>query len=197
MFLSFFVTWCSLSLSLLAHSDDRHRNVSSDPSQMSDELLANLLASPSSDPPLGPRFDNLIWVLDRESHVVQETVNKALSSVQREMPTHNLKHRHGRKPLPRFTNSSVMLRLAKSQVPPSCLRTTSIQTVFKYVNTVLSCLVFTVGVIGNITLLRIIHQNKSMRNGPNALIASLALGDLIYIAIDLPINVYKVNIHEP
>ncbi|KAG7232569.1 hypothetical protein INR49_008382 [Caranx melampygus] len=30
-----------------------------------------------------------------------------------------------------------------------------------------------------------------MRNGPNALIASLALGDLIYIAIDIPINVYK------
>ena len=32
-----------------------------------------------------------------------------------------------------------------------------------------------------------------MRNGPNALIASLALGDLIYIAIDIPINVYKVK----
>ena len=33
-----------------------------------------------------------------------------------------------------------------------------------------------------------------MRNGPNALIASLAMGDLIYIIIDIPINVYKVNI---
>ncbi|CAI5680705.1 unnamed protein product [Oreochromis niloticus] len=31
-----------------------------------------------------------------------------------------------------------------------------------------------------------------MRNGPNALIASLALGDLIYIVIDIPINVYKL-----
>ncbi|XP_037116267.1 endothelin-1 receptor-like isoform X3 [Syngnathus acus] len=31
-----------------------------------------------------------------------------------------------------------------------------------------------------------------MRNGPNALIASLALGDLIYIAVDIPINVYKL-----
>uniref|UniRef100_A0AAV2KSI6 Endothelin-1 receptor n=1 Tax=Knipowitschia caucasica TaxID=637954 RepID=A0AAV2KSI6_KNICA len=31
-----------------------------------------------------------------------------------------------------------------------------------------------------------------MRNGPNALIASLALGDLIYITIDIPINVYKL-----
>lgn len=159
---------------------------------MSDQLLA----SPSSDPPLGPRFDNLIQVLDRESRVVQETVNKP-PSVQKEKPEHDLKHRDGRKLLPRFANSSVMVRLGQSQVPPSCLRTTSIKTVFKYINTVLSCLIFTVGVIGNITLLRIIHQNKSMRNGPNALIASLALGDLIYIAIDLPINVYKVNIPEP
>jgi len=40
---------------------------------------------------------------------------------------------------------------------------------------------------------KIIYQNKCMRNGPNALIASLALGDLIYIIIDIPINVYKVG----
>lgn len=63
---------------------------------------------------------------------------------------------------------------------------------FRYINVVLSCLIFIVGIIGNATLLRIISQNKSMRNGPNALIASLALGDLIYIAIVMPIHVYKV-----
>lgn len=62
---------------------------------------------------------------------------------------------------------------------------------FRYINVVLSCLIFIVGMIGNATLLRIISQNKSMRNGPNALIASLALGDLIYIAIVMPIHVYK------
>lgn len=200
MFLSFFVTCCSLSLSLslLAHSDGRHSNVSSvDLSHMADELLAELLVSPSSDSALGPRFDNLIRALDRESPVVQvQTVSKALPSARKEKPPLNLKHRRGSKPLPRLANSSVMGRLSQAQVPPSCLRTTSIQTVFKHVNTVLSCLIFAVGVIGNITLLRIIHQNKGMRNGPNALIASLALGDLIYIAIDLPINVYKVNIQE-
>ncbi|KAK6291625.1 hypothetical protein J4Q44_G00374090 [Coregonus suidteri] len=49
-----------------------------------------------------------------------------------------------------------------------------------------------VGMVGNATLLRIIYLNKTMRNGPNALIASLALGDLIYITIDIPINVYKL-----
>ncbi|KAK9954762.1 hypothetical protein ABG768_016808 [Culter alburnus] len=75
---------------------------------------------------------------------------------------------------------------------PACLRRTYIEGLFKYVNTVLSCLIFAVGMVGNATLLRIIYLNKTMRNGPNALIASLALGDLIYIAIDIPINVYKL-----
>lgn len=78
-------------------------------------------------------------------------------------------------------------------LPPACLRRTYIEGLFKYVNTVLSCLIFVVGMVGNATLLRIIYLNKTMRNGPNALIASLALGDLIYIAIDIPINVYKVT----
>lgn len=61
----------------------------------------------------------------------------------------------------------------------------------------MSCVIFAVGMIGNATLLRIIYQNKNMRNGPNALIASLALGDLIYIAIDIPITIYKVACEAP
>uniref|UniRef100_A0A672PC94 Endothelin-1 receptor n=1 Tax=Sinocyclocheilus grahami TaxID=75366 RepID=A0A672PC94_SINGR len=85
---------------------------------------------------------------------------------------------------------SVRVRLLS--LPPACLRRTYIEGLFKYVNTVLSCLIFVVGMVGNATLLRIIYLNKTMRNGPNALIASLALGDLIYIAIDIPINVYKI-----
>ncbi|KAG8453940.1 hypothetical protein GDO86_000531 [Hymenochirus boettgeri] len=73
-----------------------------------------------------------------------------------------------------------------------CLEKTKINNVFKYINTVLSCAIFIVGMVGNATLLRIIYQNKCMRNGPNALIASLALGDLIYIVIDIPIMVFKL-----
>ncbi|XP_077102790.1 endothelin receptor type Aa [Siphateles boraxobius] len=75
---------------------------------------------------------------------------------------------------------------------PPCKDPTSIKLYFKYINTIISCVVFVVGMVGNATLLRIIYQNKCMRNGPNALIASLALGDLIYITIDIPINVYKL-----
>lgn len=77
--------------------------------------------------------------------------------------------------------------------PPPCKRSIEIKETFKYINTVVSCLVFVLGIIGNSTLLRIIYKNKCMRNGPNILIASLALGDLLHIIIDIPINVYKVK----
>lgn len=77
--------------------------------------------------------------------------------------------------------------------PPMCLKQTEIKNAFKYVNTVVSCIIFVVGIIGNSTLLRIIYKNKCMRNGPNVLIGSLALGDLLYILIAIPINVFKVS----
>ncbi|XP_026795552.3 endothelin receptor type Aa [Pangasianodon hypophthalmus] len=75
---------------------------------------------------------------------------------------------------------------------PFCKEQTSITDTFKVINTFISCVVFVVGLVGNATVLRIIYQHKCMRNGPNALIASLALGDLIYITIDIPITVYKL-----
>ncbi|KAJ8262157.1 hypothetical protein GJAV_G00163120 [Gymnothorax javanicus] len=90
---------------------------------------------------------------------------------------------------PKDSNGSVTVRAVG---PPLCTQATSIKWAFKYINTVISCVIFVVGMVGNATLLRIIYQNKCMRNGPNALIASLALGDLIYITIDIPINVYKL-----
>ena len=81
----------------------------------------------------------------------------------------------------------------RSSFPPMCIKPTEIKHAFKYVNTIISCLIFVVGIIGNSTLLRIIYRNKCMRNGPNVLIGSLALGDLLYIIIAIPINVYKVT----
>ncbi|XP_069602956.1 endothelin receptor type B-like [Ranitomeya imitator] len=76
--------------------------------------------------------------------------------------------------------------------PPPCLSRFKIKHAFKYVTTILSCVIFLVGIVGNSTLLRIIYKNKCMRNGPNVLIASLALGDLFYILIAIPINIYKL-----
>ncbi|XP_051016892.1 endothelin receptor type B [Acomys russatus] len=106
----------------------------------------------------------------------------------------------------RGSNSSLMRSSAPAEVtkggrvagvpprsfPPPCQRNIEINKTFKYINTIVSCLVFVLGIIGNSTLLRIIYKNKCMRNGPNILIASLALGDLLHIVIDIPINVYKL-----
>lgn len=89
----------------------------------------------------------------------------------------------------RSSNLSVHMR---PMPMPQCREPPSIKSYFKYINTIISIAVFVVGLVGNATLLRIIYQHKCMRNGPNALICSLALGDLIYITIDIPITVYKL-----
>uniref|UniRef100_A0A3B5LJT7 Endothelin receptor type A n=1 Tax=Xiphophorus couchianus TaxID=32473 RepID=A0A3B5LJT7_9TELE len=100
-----------------------------------------------------------------------------------------LRAKHVRK-LVSFNNS--FQNLNHKPVRPQCTQEMSVRAIFKYINTAFSFLIFAVGIIGNVTLLRIICQNKSMRNGPNALIASLAVGDILYIVIDGPINVYKL-----
>lgn len=164
--------------------------------------LSNSTSEAPTPPPLSdamksdqPKFhgtDSPIHIQVNEDPLLsQETANKPSSSLEmvKLLPSTKLNHRHQRKS--RF-NSSLPVHM-RPVSPPNCRQATSIHTAFKYINTVLSCVIFTVGIIGNATLLRIIYQNKSMRNGPNALIASLALGDLIYIAIDIPINVYKVE----
>ncbi|XP_067848364.1 endothelin receptor type Aa [Heptranchias perlo] len=84
------------------------------------------------------------------------------------------------------TTASTMIGPPNCSLPPASPRT------FKYVTAVVACAIFVVGVLGNATLLRIIYKNKCMRNGPNLLIGSLALGDLLYITIDIPIHVYKL-----
>lgn len=187
MFMLLLVVWCSLFVDPAAS----HKNMSSEPSQTLDETMANFPALPVTDTPQVPVMNHLIQSSDSKPHLVQETLNKALSPVEKGKSKHKLKHKHERKPHP--SNTSLVPDTWPAS-PPSCLQATSIETTFKYINTVLSCVIFAVGIIGNATLLRIICQNKSMRNGPNALIASLALGDLIYIAIDIPINVYKVKL---
>ncbi|XP_064184390.1 endothelin receptor type B-like [Anguilla rostrata] len=89
-------------------------------------------------------------------------------------------------------NLPTRLAPPRGPFPPMCVKPIEIKEAFKYINTVVSCLIFVVGIIGNSTLLRIIYKNKCMRNGPNVLIASLALGDLLYILIAIPINVFKL-----
>uniref|UniRef100_G3NJ06 Endothelin receptor type B n=1 Tax=Gasterosteus aculeatus aculeatus TaxID=481459 RepID=G3NJ06_GASAC len=80
----------------------------------------------------------------------------------------------------------------KAPSPPMCLESAGTRDAFKYVHTAVSVVVFVVGIVGNSALLKIIYANKCMRSGPNILIASLALGDLMHIVIDIPINAYRL-----
>lgn len=89
------------------------------------------------------------------------------------------------------SNSSI--QPPKPQQLPMCSESAGIRGAFKYVNTAVSLLVFVVGIVGNSALLKIIYVNKCMRSGPNILIASLGLGDLIHVVIDIPINAYRVS----
>uniref|UniRef100_A0A672HCB1 Endothelin-1 receptor n=1 Tax=Salarias fasciatus TaxID=181472 RepID=A0A672HCB1_SALFA len=139
-----------------------------------------------SDPPLGLEPGHR--APNGASHLLllQETADEPPESPgtgpEKLRPSSKLKHKHERKP-PSHRSLSNTSAGGHGSSPPTCVQDTSIKTVFKYINTVMSCVIFAVGIIGNGTLLRIICQNRSMRNGPNALIASLALGDLIYILL--------------
>lgn len=181
-----------LCLALVAAPVGCHGNVSSEPSA-SDQMMFYAPDFHGTDlpPDVGPL--HLIHTSDWEAHLEQETMNKPQESGLGKLKlSDKTKHRNPPFSSPSSSNSTTSLA-PPPKMPPECNHVMSIETAFKYINTVMSCVIFAVGIIGNATLLRIIYQNKSMRNGPNALIASLALGDLIYIAIDIPINVYKVE----
>ncbi|KAM3590914.1 uncharacterized protein V6R79_018777 [Siganus canaliculatus] len=183
--------WCSVLVDLVGS----HRNLSSpEPSQKPHLMMADSAGFHGTDPPVGLNLDSLVQNSENQQNLVQETVlNKDQYLLEKgDLEKSRSKPKHHQDP-----KSPTSARLHpgprnSSAAPPSCPRATSIHVAFKYINTVLSCLIFLVGIIGNLTLLRIICQNKTMRNGPNALIASLALGDLIYIVIVIPINVFKL-----
>ncbi|XP_058480608.1 endothelin receptor type B-like isoform X2 [Solea solea] len=184
---SLLLVWC---LNLI-HPAGCHGNFSSESS------LSDMPDFHGTFAPLHPELEHHIQTSDHEDpNLVQETMNKPDSSLDSRLGKSKhlskLKHmKHDRNPQSSSSNSSTKGH-THTPSPPSCTQEMSIKTAFKYINTVMSCVIFAVGMIGNATLLRIICRNKSMRNGPNALIASLALGDLIYIAIDIPITIYKL-----
>ncbi|XP_032440043.1 endothelin receptor type B-like isoform X1 [Xiphophorus hellerii] len=174
MFLSLLLVWCFLFVS---HAGGLR---SFTPQPLQSEVTLSELSSTNRP-------------TNAETHMLQETVNKPsvlLDSEAENLKAENkLRAKHVRK-LVSFNNSSQNFN--HKPVRPKCTQEMSVRAIFKYINTAFSFLIFAVGIIGNVTLLRIICQNKSMRNGPNALIASLAMGDILYIVIDGPINVYKL-----
>ena len=60
---------------------------------------------------------------------------------------------------------------------------------------ILFAAIFLVGVLGNGTLVYIVARNKNLRNAPNILIVSLALGDLVLLLVSVPFTatIYTFN----
>lgn len=58
-----------------------------------------------------------------------------------------------------------------------------------YLEVVFMCFFGAVGTIGNGTLILIVLLNADMRNVPNTLIASLALGDFVFLAWNVPFTI--------
>ena len=60
---------------------------------------------------------------------------------------------------------------------------------------VIFAIIFLVGVLGNGTLVYIVAMNKKLRNAPNILIVSLALGDLVLLFVSVPFTatIYTFN----
>uniref|UniRef100_A0A3Q4M6F6 Endothelin receptor type Ab n=1 Tax=Neolamprologus brichardi TaxID=32507 RepID=A0A3Q4M6F6_NEOBR len=134
-----------------------------------------------------PSFSNLVMSDLPGFHGTDQPLDPGLNHLQNNVK----KSGHGKQHFQKLKQHKEQQPSTNTSTVVRCSVNVKMKATFRYINVVLSCLIFIVGIIGNATLLRIISQNKSMRNGPNALIASLALGDLIYIAIVMPIHVYK------
>ncbi|XP_033631283.1 neuromedin-B receptor-like [Asterias rubens] len=62
-----------------------------------------------------------------------------------------------------------------------------------FVMRVFMMIMIAVGVLGNGCVIFIVLWNPSMRNRPNALVASLAIGDLLLLIICVPLKVYHMT----
>ncbi|XP_022521372.2 endothelin receptor type B [Astyanax mexicanus] len=123
-----------------------------------------------------------------------QSESSSRSSSSSSSPSHNLTadQRSSITPNTSSTSSTSSTPPRRPAPLPMCSAPTRLRDLFKYINTFVSCFVFLFGMVGNVTLLRIIKKHKCMRSGPNILIASLALGDIVHILIDIPVNVYKL-----
>ncbi|XP_056284851.1 neuromedin-B receptor-like [Pseudoliparis swirei] len=67
----------------------------------------------------------------------------------------------------------------------------SVHLAVRCVMTSLYLLIVTVGLLGNITLLKIVITNSAMRSVPNIFISSLAAGDLLLLVTCVPVDAFR------
>lgn len=67
----------------------------------------------------------------------------------------------------------------------------TVHLVVRCVMTSVYILIITVGLLGNITLVRIFISNSAMRSVPNIFISSLAGGDLLLLVTCVPVDAFR------
>ncbi|KAM6964892.1 neuromedin-B receptor [Aplochiton taeniatus] len=72
----------------------------------------------------------------------------------------------------------------------------TIHFVIRCVMTTLYILIITVGLLGNITLVKIFVTNSAMRSVPNIFISSLAAGDLLLLVTCVPVDAFRYFFEE-
>lgn len=69
--------------------------------------------------------------------------------------------------------------------------TETVHLVVRCVMTSVYILIITVGLLGNITLVKIFITNSAMRSVPNIFISSLAVGDLLLLVTCVPVDAFR------
>ncbi|XP_064196215.1 neuromedin-B receptor [Anguilla rostrata] len=72
----------------------------------------------------------------------------------------------------------------------------TIDFIIRYVIPSVYILIITVGLLGNITLVKIFITNSAMRSVPNIFISSLAAGDLLLLVTCVPIDAFRYFFEE-
>ncbi|CAG14166.1 unnamed protein product, partial [Tetraodon nigroviridis] len=67
----------------------------------------------------------------------------------------------------------------------------TVHLVVRCVMTSVYVLIVAVGLVGNITLVKIFLTNSAMRSVPNIFISSLAVGDLLLLVTCVPVDAFR------
>lgn len=97
-------------------------------------------------------------------------------------------------PAPRSPNGSEEVPGWSSPSSPSSSSTASDETVHVAVRCVMTSvytLIVVVGLLGNVTLVKIFCSSSAMRSVPNIFISSLAAGDLLLLLTCVPVDAFR------
>lgn len=92
-----------------------------------------------------------------------------------------------------FTGHSVFYNFTDDWIPDG---RETIYFIIRCVIPTVYILIITIGLLGNITLVKIFITNSAMRSVPNIFISSLAAGDLLLLVTCVPVDAFRYFFEE-